>query len=200
MVSIVGCRMTMTHVRRWVEHRHRVGWGSVYGGRYKSFAVQDDRHLLAVLRCVERNPLRSGLAERAEAWRWSRFGATATNKGSQIRGRESISELTPDPFDPLSSDRPLSSLHSEPTRRLPMRPDKTAPSRPTHRRSDKTRPGAHRRRRGDAKPSHLTSLSNDLATLSNDFTSLSNDLRSLRNDFTGLSDDLRGSRIDFTGS
>ena len=67
-------RLTITHVRRWVEHRRRVGWGSVYQGRYKSFAVQDDEHLLTVLRYVERNPVRSGVVRRAESWRWSSLG------------------------------------------------------------------------------------------------------------------------------
>ena len=67
-------RLTITHVRRWVEHRGRVGWGSVYQGRYKSFPVQGDGHLLTLLRYVERNPLRARLVRRAEAWRWSSLG------------------------------------------------------------------------------------------------------------------------------
>src|SRR5437016_5392172 len=41
-------RLTITHVRRWVEHRHDHGNGHVYQGRYKSFPVQDDTHLLTV--------------------------------------------------------------------------------------------------------------------------------------------------------
>jgi putative transposase len=80
-------RLTVTHVRRWVEHRRRVGWGSVYQGRYKSFAVQDDRHLLTVLRYVERNPLRAGLVRRAEAWRWSSLGQRhGSGGGDQAAG------------------------------------------------------------------------------------------------------------------
>jgi len=67
-------RLTITHVRRWVEHRHRVGWGSIYQGRYKSFAMQDDIHFRTVVRYVERNPLRPGLVKRAEAWRYSSLG------------------------------------------------------------------------------------------------------------------------------
>jgi putative transposase len=67
-------RLTVTHVRRWVEHRHRVGWGSVYQGRYKSFVVQDDAHFTTLVRYVERNPLRAGVVRRAEAWRWSSLG------------------------------------------------------------------------------------------------------------------------------
>ncbi len=67
-------RLTITHVRHWVEHRHRVGMGSVYQGRYKSFMVQDDPHLSTLARYVERNPLRANLVDRAEQWRWSSLG------------------------------------------------------------------------------------------------------------------------------
>ena len=38
--------------------------------RFKSFPVQSDEHLWTVLRYVERNPVRAGLADRAEGWRW----------------------------------------------------------------------------------------------------------------------------------
>jgi putative transposase len=44
--------------------------GHVYQGRFKSFPIAADEHLLAVLRYVERNPLRAGLVTRAEEWRW----------------------------------------------------------------------------------------------------------------------------------
>jgi putative transposase len=67
-------RLTITHARRWVVRHQRVGWGSVYQGRYKSFPVQDDQHLLTALRYVERNPVRSGVARRAEQWPWSSLG------------------------------------------------------------------------------------------------------------------------------
>ena len=42
----------------------------MYQGRFKSFPVQEDRHLLTVLRYVERNPLRAKMAKRAQDWRW----------------------------------------------------------------------------------------------------------------------------------
>ena len=64
-------RLTITHVRRWQEHRHCVGLGHVYQGRSKSFPVEEDEHFLAVARYVERNPLRANLVVRAEQWRWS---------------------------------------------------------------------------------------------------------------------------------
>ena len=64
-------RLSITHVRRWQEHRRVVGTGHIYQGRYKSFPVQDDAHFLTVCRYVERNALRAGLVEAAEEWRWS---------------------------------------------------------------------------------------------------------------------------------
>jgi putative transposase len=50
--------------------------GHVWLGRFKVFAIQDDDHLITVVRCVERNPLRAGLESRAEDWFWSSLGAT----------------------------------------------------------------------------------------------------------------------------
>ena len=60
----------ITHANRWHAHHGTAGTGHVYQGRFKSFPVATDDHLLAVLRYVERNPLRAGLVERAEDWRW----------------------------------------------------------------------------------------------------------------------------------
>jgi putative transposase len=73
-----------SHVRR--HHRRYGTGGHIWQGRYKSFAVQPTRvpaarramgvlsggdAVLAVLRYVERNPVRAGVATSAERWRWS---------------------------------------------------------------------------------------------------------------------------------
>src|SRR5438445_2015681 len=58
-----------THVRRYHKHYHSSG--HVWQGRFKAFPIEQDEHLLTVLRYVERNAARAGLVERAEAWRWS---------------------------------------------------------------------------------------------------------------------------------
>jgi putative transposase len=63
--------VTMPHTQRWHAHRHTTGTGPLYQGRFKSFPVQADEHLLTVCRYVERIPLRAGLVRRAERWRWS---------------------------------------------------------------------------------------------------------------------------------
>jgi len=62
-----------THVRRYHFH-HRTS-GHVWQGRFKAFPIQQDEHLLTVLRYVERNPLRAGLVRSAENWRWSSLAA-----------------------------------------------------------------------------------------------------------------------------
>jgi len=55
-----------THVRRYHQHYH--GSGHIWQGRYKSFPLEQDDHLLTVLRYIERNPVRAKLAKRAEQW------------------------------------------------------------------------------------------------------------------------------------
>src|SRR6266404_7171415 len=61
--------LTVTHTQRWHAHRHTAGTGPLYQGRFKSFPVQADEHLLAVCRYVERNPLRACLVRKAQDWR-----------------------------------------------------------------------------------------------------------------------------------
>jgi putative transposase len=62
--------LTLTHSQRWHAHHGTSGMGHVYQGRFKSFPIAADEHLLAVLRYVERNALRASLVRRAELWRW----------------------------------------------------------------------------------------------------------------------------------
>jgi putative transposase len=66
--------LTHTHTQRWHAHYHTAGTGHLYQGRYRACPVEEDEHLVTVLRYVERNPLRAGLVGRAEAWRWSSLG------------------------------------------------------------------------------------------------------------------------------
>jgi len=67
-------------VSRWMHwlltthvHRHHLKYGTsgrVWQGRFKAFPIEQDGHLLTVMRYVERNALRSGLVARAEQWPW----------------------------------------------------------------------------------------------------------------------------------
>lgn len=62
--------LTNTHTRRVHAFTESTGTGPLYQGRYKSFLIQKDEHLLAVLKYIERNPVRARLAKRPEDWLW----------------------------------------------------------------------------------------------------------------------------------
>ncbi|MCM8787974.1 MAG: transposase [Candidatus Omnitrophica bacterium] len=66
-----------SHVRRY--HVHYGSSGHVWQGRFKSFIVQKDNHLLTVLRYVEGNPVRAGLVKCAKDWLWSSHNARIGN-------------------------------------------------------------------------------------------------------------------------
>jgi putative transposase len=57
-----------THVR-WYHEKYSTT-GRVWQGRFKAFPIQEDHHLLGVMRYVERNALRANLGDRAEDWEW----------------------------------------------------------------------------------------------------------------------------------
>jgi putative transposase len=84
--------LSMTHTQRWHAYHKSAGTGHVYQGRYKSFPVREDEHLIAVCRYVERNPLDAGLVRRAEDWRWSSLWRRERG------GPESSALLGPWPF------------------------------------------------------------------------------------------------------
>jgi putative transposase len=72
------------HARRY--HRHHGTTGHVWEGRFKAFPLQDDDHLVTVLRYVERNPLRAELVLRAEHWKWSSLPGWLSNDPLLWRG------------------------------------------------------------------------------------------------------------------
>lgn len=60
-----------THTRYAKQiNRREDRCGHLWQGRFASFPM-DDAHLYACLRYVELNPVRAGLVERPEDWRWS---------------------------------------------------------------------------------------------------------------------------------
>ena len=52
------------------------GSGHVFQGRYRAKPIVDDSHLLVCCRYVVLNPVRSGICNRPENWRWSSYRAT----------------------------------------------------------------------------------------------------------------------------
>ncbi len=58
--------LTVTHTQRWHASHRTSGTGPLYQGRFKSFPIEQDDHLLTVVRYVERNALRASLVTRAK--------------------------------------------------------------------------------------------------------------------------------------
>jgi len=57
------------------NQRHR-RVGHLFQGRYKAIIVEKDNHLMSLCRYVVLNPVRIGLIERPEQWKWSSYRAT----------------------------------------------------------------------------------------------------------------------------
>lgn len=71
--------VTTTHVRQRRAATRSVGYGHLYQGTYKSFPIEQDKHLVDVIRYVEQNPLRAGLVKKAQDWQWSSLFRRARN-------------------------------------------------------------------------------------------------------------------------
>lgn len=91
--------LAVTHAQRWHAHHGTSGMGHVYQGRFKSFPVAADEHLLSLLRYVERNPLRAGVVRRAEDWRWGSLYR-------RVSGTEEERQLLTEPPVALGADWP----------------------------------------------------------------------------------------------
>ena len=126
--------LTVTHTQRWHAGRATAGSGHVYQGRFKSFPIQQTRPsaqqramgmleggdaVLSVLRYVERNPVRAGLATRAESWAWGSAFARDSGAGAGEAGIDRppltapTTPLPPDWLDYVNrpqSDEELSAL------------------------------------------------------------------------------------------
>ncbi len=63
------------YAQRFNKRHHRVG--HLFQGRFHSELVQKESHLLELARYVVLNPVRAGMVERPEDYRWSSYRATA---------------------------------------------------------------------------------------------------------------------------
>ena len=81
-ISRVMQGLLVAHTQRY--HKvHRSG-GHVWQGRFRSPVVQDDDHLLTVLRYIEANPVRAGMVAEAGDWRWSSFAAHGLGRADDL--------------------------------------------------------------------------------------------------------------------
>jgi putative transposase len=72
----IGMQRVHGEYARYFNERHGLT-GHVFQGRYGSRRVDSDAQLVLTAAYIALNPVEAGLCERAEAWRWSSFGATS---------------------------------------------------------------------------------------------------------------------------
>jgi putative transposase len=92
-----GMRMIQTrHARRFNTRHGR--HGHLFGDRFHDTRIDGERHLLAAAAYIARNPVRAGIVDKACAWPWSSFRATAGHDPPGFLDVESLLEiLSPDP-------------------------------------------------------------------------------------------------------
>ena len=84
-ISRIMQSLLVSHTQRY-HKRYRAG-GHVWQGRFKSPVIQNDEHLLTVLRYIEANPLRAKMVARAENYRWSSYHAHGRGDADELLDR-----------------------------------------------------------------------------------------------------------------
>jgi len=84
-ISRIMQSLLVSHTQRY--HKHYRSGGHVWQGRFKSPVIQNDEHLLTVLRYIEANPLRAHLVERAEDYPHSSYRAHGLGESNELIDR-----------------------------------------------------------------------------------------------------------------
>ncbi|ACN16401.1 transposase family protein [Desulforapulum autotrophicum HRM2] len=72
--------------------------GHLWQGRFSSF-IMEERYLLACTKYVELNPVRAGLVEKPENWRWSSAGAHMKGKDDILVMTKPLLEIVKTPWE-----------------------------------------------------------------------------------------------------
>jgi putative transposase len=81
-ISRIVQSLLVSHTQRY--HRFHRSSGHVWQGRFKSPVIQDDDHLLTVLRYIEANPVRAELVKLAGDYRWSSFACHGEGRPDEL--------------------------------------------------------------------------------------------------------------------
>jgi len=78
------------YVRYFNDRYERTG--TLWEGRYRTALIVDERYWLTCLRYVEMNPVRAGLVQVPESYRWSSYGAHAFGEHDAIVAPHAVYE------------------------------------------------------------------------------------------------------------
>lgn len=95
-ISRIMQSLLISHTER--HHKHYHSGGHVWQGRFKSPVIQNDEHLLTVLRYIEANPLRANIVTHAEEYPWSSYPTHGLGEATELLDRvipyEQLSQYT----------------------------------------------------------------------------------------------------------
>jgi putative transposase len=95
-ISRIVQSLLVSHTQRYHKHHH--SGGHVWQGRFKSPVIQDDEHVLTVLRYIEANPLRAGIVADAADYRWSSYRVHGLGEASElVSPLVTYEQLSPNP-------------------------------------------------------------------------------------------------------
>lgn len=86
-MRVVGSRYA-----QYINHRYR-RTGTLWEGRHRSSLIQAERYLLTCYRYIELNPVRAGVVERPDEFRWSSYRANAWGAKSWLKPHEEYLRL-----------------------------------------------------------------------------------------------------------
>lgn len=84
-ISRIMQSLLVSHTERY--HKHHRSSGHVWQGRFKSPVIQNDEHLLTVLRYIEANPLRARIVTRADDYPWSSYRTHGLGEANNLLDR-----------------------------------------------------------------------------------------------------------------
>ena len=106
-ISRIMQSLLVSHTQPY--HRCHHSGGHVWQGRFKSPVIQDDDHLLTVLRYIEANPLRPTWSNRRADYPWSSFSCHGLGKADELLDSLPDTRASRRPGPPASgAGRPLS--------------------------------------------------------------------------------------------
>jgi putative transposase len=85
--------------------------GTLWEGRHRSSLVQTDRYLLACMRYIELNPVRAGMVDRPEEYKWSSYGINAWADEGWLKPHAEYLALNDNGVDRYSAYRGLFKSH-----------------------------------------------------------------------------------------
>ena len=91
-ISLIMKRLLTSYVMWYNKKYGRTG--SLIAGRYKSMPIEIDEYFLCVVRYIHQNPIKAGIVDNLNEYRWSSFRAY-NGKEDGITSREFVNDMLP---------------------------------------------------------------------------------------------------------